>query len=404
MAGRPEIPIGGLGRVSYEYVGERVHARARTRDAGGVVRRLAFAGDTEEEAHAMLLARAAKLGFVPEGVTENTSLETLLTLWLKDRDESARVKPQSHRIYRDTVRWLTPMAGALVVSELRPARLKLLLSEIARTRSAGAAAHARTALKRALAMAVEDDVLPHNPMMSVRPMELNPKKVTALTVQLVNELREAVARREARVRPRAGALAASIPRWVIEIQLGSSLRISEVLALRHMDVDLGAGTISVTGTLIDDEDWHVVRQEELKNREQARIIELPAFALAQLAEARAACQTVPSRLPTAPAIPGRTPGWVHPRNVRRSLRDIRLDRELAAALEASGISPSLLKPHVLRKTASTLIAQVTGDLKESQALLGHADERTTRAAYAGEAYRRVGSASVLDKLLGKDAG
>ena len=192
-------------------------------------------------------------------------------------------------------------------------------------------------------------------------------------------------------------------RWATEVQLGSGLRISEVLALRHMDVDLQAGTIDVTGTMVDDDEWHLIRQDGLKSREQARIIELPSYSMRVLEEARATCRDLQSRLPTAPALPGTRGNHLYPRNVRRALRLLRVHPEMAEALAETGVAPEQLKPHTLRRTAATLVGQVTGNLEGSQLMLGHADMKTTRDFYAGAAYRRVGSAAILDTLLSGDA-
>src|SRR5690606_20680083 len=63
---------------------------------------------------------------------------------------------------------------------------------------------------------------------------------------------------------------------------------------RHCDISWEGGRLEVTGTLIDDtDDWHLVRQEELKGRGQARIIELPKYALKALAAARLNASTIP---------------------------------------------------------------------------------------------------------------
>jgi site-specific recombinase XerC len=151
--------------------------------------------------------------------------------------------------------------------------------------------------------------------------------------------------------------------------------------------------------MVDDEDWQYVRQEELKSREQARLIQLPRFALAALNEAHAS-QTDGNRGPMAPAIQGRAHGkFIAPRNVRRSLRDLRTDPELGEALAVTGLTQEVLIPHVLRRTAATLVAKSTGNLRASRELLGHADENTTRRSYAGEAYQVVGSAALLDDIL-----
>ena len=158
--------------------------------------------------------------------------------------------------------------------------------------------------------------------------------------------------------------------------------------------------MSVNGTLVDDDEWQVVRQSELKSRDQARIIEAPRFVLVALTEARATRERLTDRLPNAPALQSRAGTWIAPRNLRRAFRELRSDPELIDALRDTGIEPDRLTHHVLRRTAATLWAKHHGNLRAAQDVLGHSDIRTTRDSYAGEAYRVVGDASVLDRILG----
>lgn len=82
------------------------------------------------------------------------------------------------------------------------------------------------------------------------------------------------------------------------------------------------------------------------------------------------------------------------------MRTLRSDEQLVEVFTATGIDIKELTPHLLRRTAATLVAIHSGNLSDAQALLGHSDLRTTRAHYAGSAYTTVGSATALDKILG----
>ncbi|MFS0732961.1 site-specific integrase [Microbacterium jepli] len=331
-------------------------------------------------------------------ITADTALSELLQQWIEDRVD--RVRPQTTRMYRDTVRWLAPFVGALTVAELRPATIKRILTRVEKERSSSAAHHARVALSGALGLAVEEDVISSNPVLSLRRREPKPTVPIALGSREVLALRSAIVRREERVRSTAGQGPAFVLRWVVELQLGSGLRIAEVLALRMMDYDAGAGTIAVLGTLTDNEQWELVRQPELKGRGQARQVRLPVFAVAAIEEAIAHTPRGGQRRPTDPLIQGRAPGWISPRNVRRSMRTLRSDEELVEVFTSTGIDIKELTPHLLRRTAATLVAIHSGNLTDAQALLGHSDLRTTRQHYAGSAYTTVGSATALDEILG----
>lgn len=398
--GRRPLKVGELGSVTFTPVRGGFRARCRTRDAGGNDRRPSAIGETEALALMALKAEVLRMVFGAESLSEDTPLSVLFGLWIEDRDGA--IRKQSVRIYKSTISWLDPLIGAIPIGEARqPLRVKRMLKAVEEARGEAALQQARVALNGAFAMAIENGVIEHNPMRSLRRQQKKRKVPKSLTVAQVKVLREAVVRREARI-AKWSRESLHVLGWVIEIMLGSGLRINEVLGLRHCDISWERGRLEVTGTLIDDpDDWHLIRQEELKGRGQARIIELPKYALKALAAARLNASTIPARLPHMPAIQGQATGkWVSARNVRRSLRDLRQDEEFVKALVATGLVPDDITPHIIRKTAATLIAKETGDIRDAQHLLGHADPRTTSNDYVGEAYRAVGNAALLDALLG----
>jgi len=398
-SGRPQLKPGEIGDVEVHQVGERFTARACTRDGGGRIRRPRHTADTEEAAVEGLRQKARKMAFLSDAVGPTTPLEYFLDRWL---EESARyVKPQTMRSYTRVAVWMKGIAGAIEIGELDVQRVRKLLDDVAASRSKAAARQARVALAGAFDAAIVERALTVTPLAFMpRPRQAAalPK---ALDLEQIALLRHAIAVREDATRTYSGRQAALL-RWVVELQLATGLRIGEVLALRHMDVNLAEGYLLVTGTLIDDENNRVVRQDELKGREQARRIEFPLDGIVAriLSEARAACSSVQSRQPEAPAIQSRSGTWVSPRNIRRALRSLRNDPDLVHELKRTKLAPSDLTPHIFRRTAATLLAQAMGNLAGAQTLLGHSDSRTTRNSYAGVAYRAVGDAALLDTLLG----
>ncbi|MBD8205189.1 tyrosine-type recombinase/integrase [Microbacterium sp. CFBP 8790] len=360
--------------------------------------RLRAHASSEAEVIVMLKRKAAQWGLDDGEVGPETALKELLEHWVEDR--RGQVELQTLRIYTDTARWLSELAGTLTVDELRPARIKRLLSEIERSRSASAYHHARVALSGALSLAVESDVLQHNPVRSVRRRDLAGAMPVTLTVSQVPTVRAEILLREGSLRPRIGGSAGAL-RWTTEVILGSGLRTAEVLALRMMDFDRQGGTISVSGTLVDDERWAVVRQDHLKSRAQARRIELPQFAIDAIEDALLWTGRGGTRSLMAPLIQGWGPSWIAPRNLRRSLREVRRAPAVVMSLAATGLTAEDLTPRTFRRTAATLVAAAgKGDLRAAQKLLGHSDMRITLKHYAGAAYATVGSASILEDLLG----
>lgn len=402
MAGRKPLAPGELGSISIETTPSGgFSGRARTRDGGGMIQRLRATGRTEAEVIAALEARARETLYQHGDLTPSSALSVALDMWIKEKESDDNIRPQTLRIYRDNVRWLTPYVGALTLDSFTPKSTRHLLKKILDERSSSAVDQARTALNGAFGIAVEEDAMDHNPLILVKKRAKKRALPTALSVEQVQALRRAYRRREVEKKRYVGE-SIWLLGWVIEVLLASGLRISEALALRHRDVDFDNNRIEVTGTLVDDIDgWHLVRQEELKSREQARFIDIASYGMTALKEARRNATTIPARLPEAPAIQGRVTGeWVGARSVRRSLRALREDPELVKALATTGLKPTDLTPHLLRRTAATLVAAATGNIRDAQYLLGHGSESTTKASYAGNAWKVVGSAAVLDALLG----
>lgn len=402
MGGRRPLAIGEVGNPTYKQSNGVVYARAYTRDAGGTRRRLRASAPTEAEAYVELVEQARALAIDVESIGLDTPLSVAFERWVTDREPEVRY--QSIRIYRATLVWLKPLCGAIPISECKPKRVKAIIDAVRKTRGDAAVHHARVALNGAFKIAVEDGALDYNPMLSLRRVKQKRDLPKALTPNQVSALREAALDREERVRRYVGD-SAPLLRWVMEVQLGSGLRISEVTALRNMDVDLDTGRIDVNGTMIDDDQWHLVRQDELKGRGQSRFIDLPKFAVDALREAKRNQTTFASRLPQAPAIQGRvTEAFVSSRALRKSLRALRNEDVVVRALAETGLEPDDLVPHTLRRTAATLVAMHTGDLRDAKSLLGHSSEQTTKAHYAGRAFRVVGSAAILDSIIGRSQG
>lgn len=82
--GRPRLPIGALGNVSYDVTARGIRASGRTRDAGGKLRRIEVTDATEADALAALTAKAAKLGLLAPTAADLETLGGLLDRWVID--------------------------------------------------------------------------------------------------------------------------------------------------------------------------------------------------------------------------------------------------------------------------------------------------------------------------------
>ena len=106
-------------------------------------------------------------------------------------------------------------------------------------------------LRLAFALAVRHEVLPRNPMDNVSRLRKPPSTPTALSAAEVNAVRAAITWWET-------GLSLTGPRpdgqlgLMVEVMLGTSARIGEVLAIRRCDVDVTGAppTIRIAGTMV----------------------------------------------------------------------------------------------------------------------------------------------------------
>ena len=174
---------------------------------------------------------------------------------------------------------------------------------------------------------------------------------------------------------------------IVDLFLGTGLRIGELLALRPIDVTgvdpPGALTLEVSGTVQDAPGRGVIRQPHPKSSESARVIHLPE-ALRPMLERRFA--EAPTHL--APLFPTATGRWRSRGNVRRALRAVLEDSDL-----------EWVTPRSFRQTVATRIERSAG-LQAASRQLGHRSEKTTRTHYVERAPLAPDNTGVLDGLIG----
>lgn len=180
------------------------------------------------------------------------------------------------------------------------------------------------------------------------------------------------------------------PLWALAAATG--MRQGELIALRWMDVDAAAGTVTVSGTLRTrfegagrDRELVVVR-EEPKTPKSRRTLHLPALG-------RAALEVQKARATSATYVFARRNGWpLDPGQVTRIFQ-----RELAAQQLPD------VRFHSLRHTAAmTMLDHVGGDLRAVSSVLGHSTITTTVNVYGAHAdeARKRGAAAMDDAMEG----
>ncbi|QYM76472.1 site-specific integrase [Leucobacter luti] len=389
---RQRLTIGTFGDIGFlTSANGRVVARARYRDWDGKNRLVQATGDTQRAAELALKAKLAERSlFQPGGsaLTPDSPFPDLVAYWLEDLELEDRLSKTTLQLYERNMRTLVlPAFEHLTLREIGVARCDHFLKQLAKL-SYNRAKQARVVLRLALGLAVRHEVLPRNPMDHVSRLRRPASTPNALTPAEVNAIRAAIAYWEAGRSPSGpkpdGQLGA-----IVEVMLGTSARIGEVLAIRRRDIDVTSPvpSIRINGTIVTHRGEPVQRQDHPKTAKSRRTVAIPSFT----AEAvRRRLTRLEGTLLDALLFCNREGTPLTTNNVRRQLRHV---LDLA---EISGVTP-----HMFRRTVATAINEQAGvDLAAE--LLGHTDPKTTIQHYIrrNEMVNPV-TAEMLDRVFKK---
>ena len=369
--GRPRTPIGTFGAIAHTTLSKGRHlARTRYRDWDGAsryVQTTSYSGAAAERALKQKLADRVlyQPGF--NGITADSGFPELVAYWLEDMEIEDRLSRTTRQLYERDMRTLVlPAFKELTLREIGVARCDYFLKNLAK-RSYSRAKHARVVLRLAIALAVRHEILSRNPMDHVSRLHRKATMPDAFTIGEVQEIRAAIRSWESRP-----ILAGPKPDrqlgQIVEVMLGTSARIGEVLAIRHQDVDLDSAipTVRSAGTIVSRKGEPTHRQDHPKTERSVRRVALPSFALHAIRSRMVHNDTIePEALLFSTRV--RTPHTTN--NVRRLLRDV---------MDQAGVEN--VTPHRFRRTVATAINDSAGVNLASE-LLGHTDPRITRQHY-----------------------
>lgn len=284
---RPRIPIGGYGEIAFiPRATGKVEARTRFRDWDGQTR-LVQATASSKRAAEVALARklTQRNAFQPVDttLTPDSPFTALVDYWLADLDLEDRIAPATRFNYeRDINRLVLPAFKGLTLREIGVARCDALLKQLGNS-SYSSAKRARTVLRQSFALAVRHEVLARNPIDDVSRLHKPKRTPTALTAAEVNAIR-AVIKAWEQSRGTSGPNPDGQLGQIVEVMLGTSARIGEVLAIRRRDLDLTTtpATLRICGTVISERGVGTYRQEHPKTDGSNRVIALPSFTAAAL--------------------------------------------------------------------------------------------------------------------------
>lgn len=366
---RPRLTIGTYGEITTRHrPSGRIEARARYRDWDGATRLVQARGDTPAAATHALKAKCVDRNLIAPSagsLTADSPFPDLVAYWLEDIELEDRLSTATRQRYEREMRTLVlPAFKDLTLREIGVARCDQFLKRLAKN-SYSKAKHARVVLRLALALAVRHEVLLRNPVDHVARLHRDAHVPDVFTREEITAIRAAIAYCEAG-RNASGPKPDGQLSAIIEVMLGTSARIGEVLAIRRRDIDLSGPSVQITGTIISPQGEPTTRQDHLKTARSRRTIQLPGFAATAAGRRLKELNTID---PDAPLFCSREGTPLTTNNVRRQLRHV---------MNLAGIEG--VTPRKFRRTVAATINESAGVELASQ-LLGHTDPAITIKHY-----------------------
>ncbi|GAB4085018.1 tyrosine-type recombinase/integrase [Myceligenerans cantabricum] len=380
--GRTELKPGEHGEISIKQTGPKTwRARTRLKLMTGDIVPVSRNASQEDKARLRVQAAVAEILNAARGSDElkpDSKVGLACRQWVTEmrvRSTWPRppMKPQTIDKYEQHLgRYAVPLLGKKRLNELTPAVCQRFIDSIVAGGTSdendmtNTAVRLRSVLNMVLDRAVIHDAIRDNPMRRTVAPALKKPVPKAMTVTDVYRLRQAVRDWVKAGKDRPGPDPSKHLAVLIDVLLGTGVRIGEALALRWGEADLdpadGAPTITIDATMVAIKGKGCVRQEIPKTEAGERVIVIPPFAVESLRTIRPATAT--AEMPVFPSRRYRDDGTVlkcqAPTNCRRQLR---------AALAAAEMTGEVY-PHLLRSTVATYVARERGPF-EAAALLGH---------------------------------
>ena len=347
-------------------------------------KRKSYYGRTRLEASDKLKAVQKK---VDDGLPLG-SLRLRVDSWMETWLETARarVRPRTLTRYREIVKYhLIPRLGRKVLSQLTPAEVdRALLDALASGQSPRSVAHHRAVLRTALNAAMRDGHVGRNVASLASAPHVPEREYQPITQTQARAILEAM---------RGDRLEA-----LFTVALACGLRQGEALALRWVDVDLEAASISVQRTLQRiEKEWKFM---EPKTRSSRRTITVPGPVVKSLREHRA--RQAEERLRMGADWQGDQWGnLVFANKDGGPLSAFHVGRRFRALLRLEGLPR--MRYHDLRHGAASLLAAMGVPPRVAMEMLGHADISTTMRIYAHIApeYQKDAAQRISNVLWGE---
>lgn len=389
MAGRPPLRIGQHGNINRQQIEPGLwEARCRHRDADGVtrkIRRRSPAGSVdkwgklaEDELVAALTDRRP-----PSDVLGNLSTDTAV-MSLVDKhverlaeDGRADATVDTYTFAADKLR---RFLSGVRVGEASTARLDAALRSMRTAHGTTMAKQAKTILRGGMQLAVMAAVVPANPVRDVQSLSAKaaPKGAKGLTADELADLL---------IKLRHSQYCQTLDLVdPITLFIATGLRRSELLALRWVDFDEKAGTVTVAGKVVRAKGKGLSRKDTAKSAAGLRTVPLPPFAVDMLKD-RLDREYYGEQEMIFPSTAGT---WRDGNNMAKQWRKVRDD------LNVPDVSS-----HSFRKSIATIIDDAGMSARIGADQLGHSKVSMTQDKYMTRGRVHTQVADLLENSIHK---
>ncbi|MFP3715093.1 tyrosine-type recombinase/integrase [Puerhibacterium sp. TATVAM-FAB25] len=392
---RPRTPIGTFGAIGFDELPDgSVRARTRFRDDDGRLRTVQATGAGRRSAERALKAKIATRGSHVTGtgdLTPDSPFPRLVDVWLEDMELEDRLAARSRANYEQTMRTVVmPAFEHYTLREISISKVDRFLKAQARI-SYGRAKRAKVVLNLVLGLALRYEAIGRNPVAGTARLRQPPRRAKALTLAEIQAVRHAV-----RSWRRGAGLPGPKPdgqlEAIVEVMLGTSARIGEVLAIRKGDVDVtgSPATLWIAGTVVYLKGAGTYRQDHPKTSSSRRRVAVPSFAAEALRQRLVA---VADEEPDHLLFFSRNHTPLSTANVRARLRKVLEEAKIVG-----------VTPHAFRRTVATVLDR-EASIELAAELLGHSSTAVTKAHYVerDEDVDPV-TAQILERLAPVEAG
>lgn len=269
-------------------------------------------------------------------------------------------------------RVIAPGVGSLRLGEVTTPRLDRFVQAVLADRGYATAKQTRSALSGICGWLVCRGALPVNPVRDLTPLEQDRDRTArALSIE---EMRRWLALLDAS----EFAQRHDLPE-LARFMLATGLRLGEALGVTWADVDLTAGTVSVTRTIVRIK-GHGLVANRVKSRASERGLLLPPWCVELLRARRVRLGGF-----DGPVFPDARGGWRDRSNVGKSFRQVRLGSDF-----------EWVKTHTYRKTVATLLDQSGASARMIADQLGHSRVSMTQDVYLGRRASNSGNLAALE--------